>query len=83
MSHPDDGREVVLKVQKPDVETVMQTDLGVLYAVVKVLKLTVPTLKFARISPIIDEIKTQMLAETDFMRSKQYRGFLAIFKRHG
>ena len=30
-----DGREVVLKVQKPDVETVMQTDLGVLYAVVR------------------------------------------------
>ena len=55
-----DGREVVLKVQKPDVETVMQTDLGVLYAVVKVLELTVPNFKFARISPIIDEIKTQM-----------------------
>ncbi len=62
-----DGREVVLKVQKPDVETVMQTDLGVLYAVVKVLELTVPNFKFARISPIIDEIKTQMLAETDFI----------------
>ena len=62
-----DGREVVLKVQKPDVETVMQTDLGVLYAVVKVLELSVPNFKFARISAIIDEIKTQMLAETDFI----------------
>ena len=32
------GDEVVLKVQKPGVETIMQTDLGVLYGVTKLLK---------------------------------------------
>ena len=62
-----DGREVVLKVQKPDVEVIMQTDLGVLHAVTKIMEKLMPQMRFASISPIIDEIRTRMLAETDFV----------------
>lgn len=62
-----DGRDVVLKVQKPGVGTIMQTDLGVLHAVTKVMERLMPQMRFASISPIIDEIRTRMLAETDFI----------------
>jgi len=66
-----DGREVVLKVQKPEVETIMQTDLGVLHGVTKLMELMMPSMKFASIAPIIDEIRLRMLAETDFIAEAQ------------
>lgn len=65
------GDEVVLKVQKPNVETIMQTDLGVLHGVTKLLELLMPSMKFASIAPIIDEIRLRMLAETDFIAESQ------------
>lgn len=77
-----DGTEVVLKVQKPEVETIMQTDLGVLHAVTKVVELMMPTMRFASIAPIIDEIRQRMLAETDFIAEAQnireFQQFLQI-----
>ncbi|WP_019671939.1 ABC1 kinase family protein [Psychrobacter lutiphocae] len=62
-----DGREVVLKVQKPDVDVIMQIDLGVLHAVTRLLERLMPQMRFASLSPVIDEIRTRMLAETDFI----------------
>lgn len=76
------GDEVVLKVQKPNVETIMQTDLGVLHLVTKALELLMPSMKFASIAPIIDEIRLRMLAETDFITEAQnirdFQHFLAV-----
>ena len=76
------GDEVVLKVQKPDVETIMQTDLGVLHGATKLLEVMMPSMKFASIAPIIDEIRLRMLAETDFVAEAQnirdFQQFLAI-----
>ena len=42
------GDEVVLKVQKPDVETIMQTDLGVLHGVTKLVELLMPSMKICQ-----------------------------------
>lgn len=76
------GDEVVLKVQKPNVETIMQTDLGVLHGITKLLELLMPSMKFASIAPIIDEIRLRMLAETDFIAEAQnirdFQQFLAV-----
>ncbi|WP_201584003.1 ABC1 kinase family protein [Psychrobacter jeotgali] len=76
------GDEVVLKVQKPNVETIMQTDLGVLHGVTKLLEIIMPSMKFASIAPIIDEIRLRMLAETDFIAEAQnirdFQQFLAM-----
>lgn len=76
------GDEVVLKVQKPGVETIMQTDLGVLHAVTKLLELVMPSMRFASIAPIIDEIRLRMLAETDFIAESQnirdFQQFLTV-----
>lgn len=60
------GEAVVIKVQKPDVQMVMQTDLGVLHWASKLLEQLMPKMRFASIAPIIDEIRLRMLAETDF-----------------
>ncbi|WP_201526047.1 ABC1 kinase family protein [Psychrobacter frigidicola] len=76
------GDEVVLKVQKPGVETIMQTDLGVLHAVTKIIEVLMPSMKFASIAPIIDEIRLRMLDETDFISEAQnirdFQQFLAV-----
>lgn len=76
------GDEVVLKVQKPEVETIMQTDLGVLHGVTKLLELLMPSMRFASIAPIIDEIRLRMLAETDFIAEAQnirdFQQFLTV-----
>lgn len=78
------GDEVVLKVQKPEVETIMQTDLGVLHAVTKLLEIMMPSMKFASIAPIIDEIRLRMLAETDFVAEAQnIRDFQQFLKVSG
>ena len=65
------GDHVVLKVQKPDVDTIIQTDLGMMYKLTKIIDRIAPSLKFASLSPIIDEIRLRMSAETDFLQEAQ------------
>lgn len=62
------GEEIVLKVQKPNVDTIIETDLGMLYGVTKLIEQIAPAMKFASIAPIIDEIRLRMQAETDFIQ---------------
>lgn len=62
------GKQVVIKVQKPDVKTIIETDLGMLHGVSKLLETLMPEIKIASIAPIIDEIRTQMSAETNFIQ---------------
>ena len=61
------GEDVVIKVQKPGVETILYTDLGVLHWATKVLERAVPKVKFASLADIVDEIKTRMVREVDFI----------------
>ncbi|MDH2273986.1 ABC1 kinase family protein [Moraxella porci] len=79
-----DGRQVALKVQKPNVDTVMHTDLSVLHSVFWTLEKLVPNLKAANLAPIVDEIRARMLAETDFIaESRHIEQFLAHLKQVG
>ena len=79
-----DGRQVALKIQKPGVDTIMQTDLGVLHSVFWVLEKAVPSLKAANLVPIIDEMRARMLAETDFLaESHHIDKFLAYLHQVG
>lgn len=79
-----DGRQAALKVQKPNVDTVMHTDLSVLHSVFWTLEKLVPNLKAANLAPIIDEMRARMLAETDFIaESRHIEQFLAHLKQVG
>ena len=65
------GEDVVLKVQKPGVQTILYTDLNVVHWATKLLEKAVPKIKFASLSEIVDEIKTRMVREVDFIEEAQ------------
>lgn len=65
------GEDVVIKVQKPGVETILYTDLSVLHWATKVFERLVPKAKFASLADIVDEIKTRMVREVDFIEEAQ------------
>ena len=61
------GEDVVIKVQKPGVETILYTDLNVLHWATKILEKAVPKVKFASLADIVEEIKNRMVREVDFI----------------
>lgn len=65
------GEDVVIKVQKPGVETILYTDLSVVHWAAKLLERAVPKIKFAALSDIVDEIKSRMVREVDFIEEAQ------------
>ncbi|OUY06920.1 ABC1 kinase family protein [Acinetobacter populi] len=65
------GEDVVIKVQKPNVETILYTDLGVVHFATKMLERVMPKVKFASLSDIVDEIRTRMVREVDFIEEAQ------------
>ncbi|CAI3106531.1 putative protein [Acinetobacter calcoaceticus] len=65
------GEDVVIKVQKPGVETILYTDLNVVHWAAKLLERVVPKIKFAALSEIVDEIKSRMVREVDFIEEAQ------------
>ncbi len=65
------GEDVVIKVQKPGVETILYTDLNVLHWATKLLEKAVPKVKFASLADIVEEIKTRMVREVDFIEEAQ------------
>lgn len=81
-----DGRQVALKIQKPNVGAIMQTDLGVLHGAFWAMERLLPMMKTANLAPIIDEIRTRMTAETDFLAEARhidkFREFLAKTGTH-
>ena len=76
------GEDVVIKVQKPGVETILYTDLNVLHWATKLLEKAVPKVKFASLADIVDEIKTRMVREVDFIEEAQnledFRNYLNV-----
>ena len=65
------GENVVIKVQKPGVETILYTDLNVLHWATKLLEKVVPKIKFASLADIVEEIKVRMVREVDFIEEAQ------------
>ena len=79
-----DGRKVALKVQKPNVATVIHTDLSVLHSTFWVLEKIVPSMQAVNLAPIVDEMRSRMLAETDFLaESRHIDNFVAFLHKIG
>lgn len=74
------GEEVVIKVQKPGVETVLLTDLNFLYLSSRVLETLAPRLSWTSLSGIVEEIQQTMMEECDFIMEARnldtFRNFL-------
>jgi ubiquinone biosynthesis protein len=62
-----DGTEVVLKVQRPGIKSVVDIDLQILNTIAKTAKLP-PELKLFNISQAMEEFSRQLLSELDFTR---------------
>ena len=63
-----DGRAVAVKVQYPDVETLVATDLAVLEQIVKVVARLAPSIE---LRPILDYLKETLPLELDFTREAE------------
>jgi predicted unusual protein kinase regulating ubiquinone biosynthesis (AarF/ABC1/UbiB family) len=74
------GEDVVIKVQKPGVNHILQTDLHFLYVIAKLLETVAPNLSMASLSDIVEEIQQSMMGECDFLKEaeniKTFRTFL-------
>lgn len=78
------GRQVALKVQKPNVGTVIHTDLSVLHGGFWLIEKLMPSMKAANLAPILDEIRSRMLMETDFVaESRHIERFSNFLKQTG
>ncbi|PTQ87226.1 ABC1 kinase family protein [Agitococcus lubricus] len=74
------GESVVIKVQKPDVENILLTDLNFIYWATRIFERLFPKIKFASLSAIVSEIQECMMEEVDFYKEaeniKQFNEFL-------
>jgi ubiquinone biosynthesis protein len=63
-----DGREVVIKVQRPDIENVIRTDLSILAGIAKVLESAFEELRRVRLAVMVEELSRSLQAELDYLR---------------
>jgi ubiquinone biosynthesis protein len=74
-----DGREVVLKIQRPEIESIIRTDLSILAGLASVLESAIPEIRLLRPSVVVEELKKSLFAELDYFReaanTERMRGF--------
>ena len=70
-AHLVNGEEVVIKIRKPGVKSLLASDLNFLYAGARALELIAPRLTHASLSAVVEEIQTGMMAECDFLREAE------------
>lgn len=74
------GEEVVIKVQKPGVETILLTDLNFLYLGSRLVETLAPKLSWTSLSAIVEEVQRTMMEECDFIQEARnldtFRQFL-------
>ncbi len=62
-----DGTDVVVKIQRPGIEPVIETDLGILYWLATLVDRTLPDFRVYNPVGIVDEFFTSMKLELDFL----------------
>ncbi|MEY2987051.1 MAG: hypothetical protein RJB13_572 [Pseudomonadota bacterium] len=63
-----DGRDVVLKIQRPEIEGIIRTDLSILAGLASVLESAIPEIRLIRPSVVVEELKKSLLGELDYFR---------------
>lgn len=74
-----DGLDVVVKVQRPDIEDVLQADMNLIYVATLIFSQISPGLKSSGIKDIIQDFYTSILMETDFIQEAEN---IEQFDRH-
>ena len=65
------GDDVVIKVQKPNVQHVLLTDFNFIYFAARLLERIAPGLSHSAVSGVIEELQASMLEECDFIKEAQ------------
>jgi ubiquinone biosynthesis protein len=63
-----DGRHVVLKVQRPEIENTIRTDLSILLVIAGLLEGAFPELRSLRPKVVVEELKKSLQSELDYFR---------------
>ncbi len=75
-----EGLDVVLKVQRPDIETALGADLNLLYLASKLFEIFVPGLNRSGLSDMIGMFQSSILEEIDFYKEaaniEEFEGYL-------
>lgn len=61
-----DGDDVVVKVQRPGIETTMRSDLDLLYLAAQVLEASIDEMQIFGVVPVIEEFEKGLLKELNF-----------------
>ncbi|RJP85307.1 MAG: AarF/ABC1/UbiB kinase family protein [Desulfobacteraceae bacterium] len=72
------GEDVVIKIQRPGVETILTTDLNSLYFAAVTLEKLIPRLQHASLAGVLSEIRRTVLEECDFNKEAEN---IEIFSR--
>ena len=73
------GEEVVVKVQRPDIERSMRADLDLLYLGAQVLEAGIDEMRLLGVVSIVEEFEKGLLGELDFHQELSH---LREFRRH-
>ena len=77
---PKTGEEVVIKVQKPQIDNLLKADLNFIYIASRVLEFLQPDFERTSLSAVAGDVKSSMLEELDFEKEaeniEEFRAFL-------
>jgi len=75
------GEEVVIKVQKPQIDDLLKADLNFIYIASRVLEFLQPDFERTSLSAVATDVKSSMLEELDFNKEatniEEFRQFLS------
>lgn len=78
-----EGLDVVVKVQRPNIELVLKTDLDFLYSVSTILEKISPVFLHANLKGIMEEFRTSILLEANFFEeAKNIEEFEKILQKN-
>jgi Predicted unusual protein kinase len=61
-----DGDEVVVKVQRPGIKEVIESDLDIMYSIARLIEEHIPEARLYRPTEIVDELSRSTFAEIDY-----------------
>lgn len=74
------GEDVVVKVQKPGVQTILTTDMNAVYLCIRLFELILPNTDKDAVAGLVEEMYQSMIDECDFYKEAdnltQFRAFL-------
>ena len=78
------GEEVVLKVQKPRIDTLLKADLNFIYIASRVLEYIQPDFERTSLSAVAGDVRSSMLEELDFEKeAMNIEEFRLLLQEHG